>query len=214
MALTGLVPHLPEGLREQALGEALNAAREVQNAYSRAEALASLVPHLPGAEREQVLGEALAAARKIQDRDYRARAPAYLTPHLPEGLREQVLEEALVAAREMPDEYQRADVLAALIPHLPAGLREQAIEEALDANRESELEADDELADLAHRLATLPRPALYFLWARTLPILARNTREDLLADLRFLAPILTALGGEKAVVETFRAIQDVVRWWP
>jgi len=34
------------------------------------------------------------------------------------------------------------------------------------------------------------------------------------ADLPALAPVIAALGGVEAVVETFRAIQDVGRWWP
>lgn len=43
---------------------------------------------------------------------------------------------------------------------------------------------------------------------------ARRTRPDLLSDLRALAPLIHALGGESAAAETFRAIQDVARWWP
>ena len=70
------------------------------------------------------------------------------------------------------------------------------------------------LAGLASRLAALPRPALYPLWDETLQVLARRTRVDLLADLRALEPIIVTLGGVKAVAETFRAIQDVGRWWP
>jgi hypothetical protein len=55
---------------------------------------------------------------------------------------------------------------------------------------------------------------VYPLWQETLPILAARTRKDLLADLRALSPIITALGGAEVIVETFRAIQDVGRWWP
>lgn len=50
--------------------------------------------------------------------------------------------------------------------------------------------------------------------AETLPVLARRTRQDLLSDLESLAPVIHALGGEPAAAETFRAIQDVARWWP
>jgi hypothetical protein len=76
------------------------------------------------------------------------------------------------------------------------------------------------LPALVPRLATLPRPGLSRLWleqqdgANLLRFLARCTRADLLADLRALAPVIAALGGEEAVAETFRAIQDVGRWWP
>jgi len=70
------------------------------------------------------------------------------------------------------------------------------------------------LADLVSHLAQLPRPHLYSLWQETLPILATRTRKDILADLRALEPVIAALGGAEAVVETFHAIQDVGRWWP
>jgi hypothetical protein len=43
---------------------------------------------------------------------------------------------------------------------------------------------------------------------------ARLTRAELLDNLGRLAPIIAALGGSEAVAETYRAIQDVGRWWP
>ena len=78
-------------------------------------------------------------------------------------------------------------------------------------------DADDRakaLVGLAPHLAQLPCQRLYPLWQETLPILAARTREDLLADLCALAPVIAALGGEEAVAETSRAIQDVGLWWP
>jgi hypothetical protein len=43
---------------------------------------------------------------------------------------------------------------------------------------------------------------------------ARLTRADLLDNLCRMAPIIATLGGLEAVAETYRAIQDVGRWWP
>jgi hypothetical protein len=34
------------------------------------------------------------------------------------------------------------------------------------------------------------------------------------SDLTALAPVILALGGDEALMETARAIQDVGRWWP
>jgi len=48
----------------------------------------------------------------------------------------------------------------------------------------------------------------------TAQLLARRLRRDLLADLRAPEPVIATLGGAGAVAETFRAIQDVGRWWP
>jgi hypothetical protein len=102
--------------------------------------------------------------------------------------------------------------LTALAERLPPEL----LPEALAAAREikDEWRRAEALTALAPRLAELPRPALYPLWDETLPRLARRTRRDLLMDLGALVPVIHALGGEAAIAETFRAIQDVARWWP
>ncbi|MGB9800252.1 MAG: hypothetical protein ACPLUL_09185, partial [Thermanaerothrix sp.] len=84
-----------------------------------------------------------------------------------------------------------------------------AAREIQDAYRRAKV-----LSALAAHRALLSHPVLYPLWAETLPILASRTRTDLLSDLPALIPLIHALGGEQAIVETFRAIQDVGRWWP
>ena len=125
-------------------------------------------------------------------------------------------QEALAAARELPETVRsgspRAEAPAALAPHLPPNLLAQALAAAREIGNESA--RAEALAALAPRLAELPRPALYPLWDETLPLLARRTRPDLLADLRALVPVIHALGGEAAIAETARAIQDTARWWP
>jgi len=46
-----------------------------------------------------------------------------------------------------------------------------------------------------------PRPALYPLWDKTLPLLARRTRRHLLADPRALGLVIAALGGPQMVAQ-------------
>jgi len=226
-ALAALAPHLPENL----LAEALAAAREIRDVPVRAWALAALAPHLP----PDLLDQALAAAREIRDERWRAEALAALAPLLPPKQQPQVLAEALAAAREIEQEYARALALAALVPHLPFGIREQVLRVALVAAGQVEdiaIITDDSEAGpagtkvslpytrsitfkkLVPHLTELPRPDLYPLWDETLSHRARRTRRDLLADLRALVPVIHALGGEAAIAETARAIQDVARWWP
>ncbi len=67
---------------------------------------------------------------------------------------------------------------------------------------------------LASRLAKLPRATLYPLWCETLHIISQRTRRNLLTDLSTLAPVIFALGGTVAVVETCRSILEVGYWWP
>ena len=156
--------------------------------------------------------QALTYVRQMPDASARAEALAALAPHL----EREALGEALAAARGIGDEDARAEALAALAPYLEPEQRAQALGEALAAARGIGWEhaRARALAALAPHLAALPRAHLYPLWAETLPILARRKRQNLLADLRALVPVLLALGGAEAVAETFRAIQDVGRWWP
>ena len=69
-------------------GGALDAARGIDNAWSRARALAEMAPRLPAEEQPSVFGEVLDAARGIDNVWSRARALAEVAPRLPaeEGL--------------------------------------------------------------------------------------------------------------------------------
>ena len=93
--LTGLAPHLPA---RPLLAEALTAARDITDEYSRAQALTGLAPHLPEPDRSTTFAEALTAARDITDEYARAQVLTGLAPHLPAPL----LAEALTAARDSP----------------------------------------------------------------------------------------------------------------
>ena len=103
-------------------------------------------------------------------------------------------------------------MLAALAPHLaerPTGEAVEAARAIGDTGARSEARAA-----LALRFAELPPATLSPLWSKTIRLLATRTREGLLGDLCTLVPVLAALGGTVATAETFRAIQDVRRWWP
>ena len=112
--MAALAPHLTPPERDQALSQALEAARAIGDEGSRAEALAALAPHLT----PPLLGPALEAARAIGAVGSRAEALAALAPHLTPPERDQALSQALEAARAIGDEESRARALAALAPHL------------------------------------------------------------------------------------------------
>jgi hypothetical protein len=123
-------------------------------------------------------------------------------------------------------------MMVGLIPPTPQPLTEEQLLGALAAARMiaenshsgryfllfgmvegTELRAEALLGLVPH-LATLSPATPHRLWRETLPPLASRTRKDLFSDIRALAAIMAALGGAEAVLETFRAIQDVGRWWP
>ncbi|HUX77182.1 MAG TPA: hypothetical protein VMY40_11135 [Anaerolineae bacterium] len=212
--LGSLAPHLPVPLQRQVVEEALAAARKIQRGEVRVEVLVGVALHLPEPLREQVLEEALAAAREIEYEGNCAKALRSLAPHLSAEL----LEKALAAAREIEHEGGRADALSGLAPHLSAELLGQALTAAReigDAQKRAQV-----LYDLAPNLTELSGSALMHLWledwdgASLLHALAHRPRPHLLADLVALAPVIAAMGGEEALGEAFRAIQDVGHWWP
>jgi hypothetical protein len=228
-ALIKLVPHLPEPLRLEASWDALVAAREIRWHNTRLDALVELLPHLLEPMKGQVLREVLGTAEILGSYD-RARVLTKLSPQVPEPLLIESLQEALNVVRKLPEgkdvargwgsgRYPRIEALLELTPYLPDPFQLEALSEALatarkivDADERSEVIA--KLASPLAELAEYSPPVLYPVWSETLHVLATRTRRDLLSDLHTLEPVLSALGGTEAVTETFRAIQDVGRWWP
>ncbi len=207
--------HLPGPLRGEMVTRAparfIGYERD-QGETPRALALSALAPHLPEPKRGGVLAEALAAARTIEDGEDRALLLRALAPHMPEPKRVGVLTEALAAARTIEDNKSRVEVLSALAPHLPEALLAEAL--AVAQAIEDERNREKALTALALHLAKLPIAMLYPSWRETLNMSANRFRSDLFVDLDAMRPIIVTLGGEKAMVEAFRAIQDVARWWP
>jgi hypothetical protein len=203
-SLVRLAPHLPIVM----LREALLSVKDIRHGEARVQALEAMAPHLP----ETLFPEALTVARETLYEDARVRALVGLAPYLPEAHLAGVLE----TLYEIEDEYARAQGLAGLAPHLPEPLRREALRKALGAAKEIRyMDARARaLGALVPFLTRLPRTSLYSLWCETLSDLARRTRQDILSDLRALAPVIAALGGQEAVAETFRTIQSTGRWWP
>jgi len=123
-ALGKLAPRLPVEL----LGEALTAARALEDSEGRAHILGALARRLPVEQRAEVLGEALTAARALEDSEHRVQVLGELAPHLPVEL----LGEALTAARALEDSEARARALGVLAPQLSGDLLQQGFEALLD----------------------------------------------------------------------------------
>lgn len=197
-------------LRNALLKEALVATQMIQCVSTRAWVYAWwMLPYLPEPLKEQGVREALVTAQQQDEGRLRAEALAKVIPHLAELGH---FEEALTRALGIESEEYRAGALAGLAPHLPDDLLPKALAAARAIEfQDYRMEALDGLAPC---LAKLSRQHLYPLWQETLHLLAARTRSNLLLDLGALSPVIAALGGAQAMAETFRAIQDVGRWWP
>lgn len=230
--LSRLAPCLPETLS----AEALAITREINNEGKREKVLSKLRLRLPetlaeaftmagntGDEKKQVrvlkalapclpealLAEALAMTGKIKDEWQRARVLGKLAPRLPEAL----LAKVFTMAEKIGNEWCQAEVLDKLASRrLPEALLAEAL--VMTGKIGDEGQRARILLKLVPHLLRLPAMRLHLFWSKTLPVLANRTRSDLLNDIGVLTPVIIALGGEKAIVETFHAIRDVGRWWP
>ena len=169
--------------------------------------LTELENYLPAPLKQKILQAALKAAVAIKDEYYRAEALSALADKLPESL----LPQALEAALAIEFEYSRVDALRALADKLPESLFPQALEAALAIKDESY--RANALSALVPYLSQMPKAQLFPLWQETLHWLSLGTRQNLLSDLAVLVPVIFALDGQETMAETFRAIQDVARWW-
>jgi len=72
-------------------------------------------------------------------------------------------------------------------------------------------EARDERPDELRKLLLNEVASLF---QDNLPTLARRTRYEMLREMHSIAPAVSALGGQGAIIETVRAVKDVGHWWP
>jgi hypothetical protein len=209
-ALLNSAPYLPQDFLQKALAM----ARKIKNKRYQARALSGLVPWLPTPLQKQVVQEALSAADEIGDRRYQAEVASGLAPHLSVTEQEQVVREQLTVLRDIEWEPLQASTLFRFTSQLAESSdpeRLLAAARGIEVQRERRADA---LRALTSNLVQLPEATLSSLWTETLHDLARRTRAELLSDLSALSPVIAALGREEATAETFRAIQDVGRWWP
>ncbi|MBD1898908.1 ATP-binding protein [Trichocoleus sp. DQ-A3] len=120
-AVTGLIPHLPDTLKEKALSTIFQLKGEYQ-----AQALVQIAHYLP----ESLLSNILDATQKLKEY-FRSKVLVGLAPLLPESLKKQAFEIAMSIQHEENHEHWRAQSLAALIPCLQEDLKEQALQQAL-----------------------------------------------------------------------------------
>lgn len=189
-ALRAIAPYLDEAQRTIAF-ETCKALLG-----NHAEALAVLAPWL---DKKQIDGALKAFRRLPRSRrsDHSARVlaelPIRLTgdEQLTEAQRVEALSESLTRAREIEADDYRAKTLAALLPTLPKDLWHEALNEMLSSCVGTTLVSDG--------------------FVRTEKSIKRAF---LLAQIAETADTIAEVGGERAIMDTVRAIRDTAAWWP
>lgn len=190
--LIALAPYLPK--------EVLAVALAISDEYARLRVLVALVPHLPDEKRTVVLREALAYGRNTGDESILAKALVALAPFL--------LQEISAIMSELSLDQYSADDILAFAPYLP--------QEVLAVTRENVLKSEREKVfhHLSVYLLNLSQSDLYELWQESLYLFSKRIRPEFLYDISALMPIISRLGGEKGVRDTWQAVQTVSTWWP
>lgn len=230
-ALSALADKLPESL----LPEALEAARAIQNKSERLEIVTALAPHLPTSLLPRVINE----LQQIEDSASQRQALVAFIKAVPQLSEELGLnisveekgrqeEQPLFSEPSLSDSKTQVDSVedmierlnsavtvedwSSLILDLPNDLLPEALQRAISISEE--VIRSHALSRLVPGLVELPPSVLYPLFRNSLPALATYIRPSLLSDIADLGPVILALGGKEAAIETVRAIQDVGRWFP
>ena len=214
-ALAGLTPYLPEEL----LWEALAATRKIEDADDRARALAGLAPHLPETERSRAIIETAAARREIEaELELHQSYGTYNSgqPYTLEDLLRALVDVDRAKADDETITVQSVNRLLYELQQLVSGAPELLgqIIPTVGKLVSYRTEVWHTISPAWTVWGRQDRQAAYRVWVEALHDLTTSTRPKLCLDLGRLAPVIAKLGGEEAITETFRAIQDVCRWWP
>jgi hypothetical protein len=118
-----LATHVPESIKDRILGEAVEAARQIEEAGERVETLAELVHVLAEPLKRDILRHVLLECQSTQSMEAKAKGFSLLLPYLPVS----ALEETLAAARTMTIGPDKARVIGRLAPHLPESMLREAL---------------------------------------------------------------------------------------
>jgi hypothetical protein len=223
-ALVAFAPHLPEPLLHATLKE----IQKTDYEWSRAKELATISPHLL----DHLLQEALTIARSIKGPNSRAIALIGILPFLSNIEQEVVIKEAFFLIGKSADEKEQIYRIVELAPHLSDALLEEALLFAQQIGGAGKLSQIPELdydatfligdrdgrhramSAVATQLTRLPVHIVQNLWNKWFEIKASYARDDLITDYVALIPVINQLGGNDAILELYKAIEDVERWWP
>jgi predicted nucleotidyltransferase len=161
--------------------------------------------------------EALEAIRTLKDPVDRARGLARMLDHVPPVDRAAILSEARQLLDGATDPRQSAEAESFLVEHVTGSEREPLVRAAL--LRTPSMSHGARRRDTLHRLARsaaalLPFEVLDATWTELLARIAEQRREELVADLVALLPIVLRLGGSAAVQMIGETLLEIGEWFP
>jgi hypothetical protein len=183
--------------------QALNILQEIHDDSGISQAIVKILPLLP-LDYQKL---ALDALEKIQEPGNKISTLVELAPHLSASQ----MNNTIAKLQGFGDEKITTKAIVGLAPYAA----QENFQDFLDVipfikNKDLRAQAISAVTPL---WLQIPKPFGLFLWNEMIRNLAENPRSDLLSDLQALAPIISHLGGNKALKESLKAIHDVTRWW-
>ncbi len=156
---------------------------------------------------------ALALTEHLPDPGNRFKCFLYLS-HLLSGVeRRNALRLALVSATRISDEWSRAEALAAVADHLQGEERKNILRQALEAA--TRISDEERRATALYAiLLNWSQPADYDQYRNWIKVAGTLGRDHFLAIIKAIISTIEALGGQKAIVRTAKAIEETAHWWP
>lgn len=188
--------------------EALDVAIKIYAEDNRAKALVELALYMP----ESMVNEIFDVVINIQNKYTKEKTLIAIIAHMPKSMMNKTLGELT----NIQGKSYLMQLLTEIISKIPESNRDEVLKAALGEVTENEDESRraSELTKIIWPyLSVFSLDSLYPIWVKILHG-SINSRGELLSKLGEMIPIIHKLGGEKALNDTFYAIQDVARWWP
>jgi len=222
-ALVSVIPNVPEKYNEL-FHEALQIAYSIGNIEEKTYALIAVAKRASGDEKRRILDDALSYT-KYFDGMNRINALAFLVTRMvgnPQQVK-RILIQMLRLARDTIQTKENAVYFLKMITREKDGFSKDTIHQLLELSTDSRVSLNrNEYGQFLHTALTLmsKEPSemtateLYSHWSIMLDILSQLRRVDLLDNLCCYAQLIKLLGEDHAIIDSGKAIKEMINRWP
>lgn len=201
--LVRMLSSLPAELHAEAIDNALNMTRAINNSAARARAIALLADYLD----HNRIHELIDLANKLNDPEYRLHAFTALLPIIKPGGHDRIIDQLMEDAATLTIDYKRARAMMMLAPYLPTDSLHRLAETASEFG-----DAVDRAGVYIALAQNLPRDArakyVQRAWSELKNIEHGYDRASVLATLAPLLPEQVHHALDNMIVQTLMAIDD------
>ncbi|GLS22043.1 hypothetical protein GCM10007874_50600 [Labrys miyagiensis] len=203
--LAQLAPHLSP----EQLGCALAHVKAIGDEIDRSHALAALAPYLATEQRNEAVSEALIAVKAARSESSRSNIITALAPLLSPVH----FDETLASARGIVNAWARSSALAALALQLAPSAKHEIFVEALVSAKAID-DVDFRASALMRLVDCVPSTVRFATLVALIDTVSIISRAGALSAVAAAAHSTFELGGQAAIIELWRAINDVGHWYP